>query len=403
MRKVVEMSIERFAKKELIPMLKSRGPATRARVGPMESLINLGAGDPDFNQPEFINKTVYDAMREGHTHYSFGGDPEFKSAIAEYYKKYGVKVDPDTQVIIESGGSQAIFRSFGALLNPGEEILIMDPAYQGYSSPAAYFGAKLTRANQVKDSKGLFRPSMNNIEAAITDKTKAILICNPDNPCGTVYTQRELERLAEIVVEHDLVLISDEIYTEFVWGENKHKPIINLPGMEERTMVLMSFSKTFAWTGCRAGYIIAGPRLTKLVSGVPTGICSMPVAFQKAGIVALEKGWDFVEKMREAYRKRIEFIVPRLNEIKGVSCPYPEGTFYVFPDISELGVPSMKFAMDFFMKEKVRCAPGTQYGENGEGHIRFALVRPVEDLAETCDRLEKFIKGLPPAAPRAYP
>ncbi len=397
------MSVERFAKKELIPMLQARGPATRARVGPMEGMINLGAGDPDFNQPEFINKTVYDAMKAGYTHYAFGGDPEFKAAIAEYYKKYGVAVNPDSQVIIESGGSQAIFRSFGAILNPGDEILIMDPAYQGYTSPAAYFGAKLTRARQVKDRNGLFRPNMENIEAAITDRTKALLICNPDNPCGTVYTQKEIEGIAEIAIENDLVVISDEIYTEFVWGDRKHRPIINLPGMEERTMVLMSFSKTFAWTGCRAGYIIAGPNLTNLISKVPTGITSMPVAFQRAGIVALEKAWDFVEEMREAYRKRIEFIVQRLNEITGVSCPYPEGAFYVFPDISDLGMRSRQFATDFFQEEKVRCAPGKQYGENGEGHIRFALVRPVEDLAESCDRLERFIKNLPPAAPRAYP
>jgi len=388
------MSVERFAKKELIPMLQARGPSTRARVGPMEGMINLGAGDPDFNQPEFINRTVYDAMRAGHTHYAFGGDPEFKAAIAEYYKKYGVTVDPDAQVIIESGGSQAIFRSFGAILNPGDEILIMDPAYQGYTSPAAYFGAKLTRARQVKDRNGLFRPNMENIEAAISDRTKALLICNPDNPCGTVYTQKEVEGIAEIAIENDLVVISDEIYTEFVWGDRKHRPIINLPGMEERTMVLMSFSKTFAWTGCS---------LTNLISKVPTGITSMPVAFQRAGIVALEKAWDFVEEMRGAYRKRIEFIVQRLNEIRGVSCPYPEGAFYVFSDISDLGMRSRQFATDFFQEEKVRCAPGTQYGENGEGHIRFALVRPVKDLAEACDRFERFVKNLPPTAPRAYP
>jgi len=387
------MSVEKFAKKEILAMIG--GPAsTRARVGPISGMINLGAGDPDFNQPEFINKAVYDAMKAGYTHYSFGGEPEFKQAIAEYYKKYGVTVDPGTQVLVESGGSQAIFKAFGALLNPGDEILIMDPAYQGYNRPAAYFGAKLTRANQTKNEEGLFRPDMENIKAAITDKTKAVLICNPDNPCGTVFTQEELEALAEIAVDKDVVVIADEIYTEFVWGERKHRPIINLPGMWDRTMVLMSFSKTFAWTGCRAGYVIAGPELMRIISAVPTGICSMPVAFQRAGIVALEKGWDFVDEMRKAYKERIEFMVPRLNEIEGVSCPDPEGAFYLFPDVSEFGVPSMKFAMDFFQKEKVRCAPGIQYGGNGEGHIRFALVRPVKDLAEVCDRLERFTKTL---------
>lgn len=387
------MTLEKFAKKELLPMMGVT-VSTRARVGPITGLINLGAGDPDFDQPEFINKAVYDAMKAGQTHYAFGGDPEFKAAIAEYYKKYGVTVDPETQVLIESGGSQAIFRSFGAILNPGDEILIMDPAYQGYIQPAAYFGAKLTRAKMVKDKNGLFRPSMENIEAAITPKTKAILICNPDNPCGIVYTKKELEELAKIAVDKDVLIIADEIYTEFVWGKNKHRPIMNLPGMEDRTMVLMSFSKTFAWTGCRAGYIIAGPELMKLIDAVPVGITGMPVPFQKAGVLALKKGWDFVDKMRKAYKERIDYMAPRLNEIDGIKCPYPEGAFYLFLDISELGVPSAKFAADFFQKEKVRIAPGIQYGPTGEGHFRFALVRPIKALEDVCDRLERFVKSL---------
>ena len=389
------MSVARFAKKEIVPMLSRSGPMSRARVGHIEGLINLSAGDPDFRQPELINKAVLDAMRRGDTHYSFGGNPEFKGAIAEYYKKYGVEVDPGSQVLITSGGSQAIFQAFGAILNPRDEILIMDPAYQGYNNPTAYFGAKMTRAKLVKDRNGLFRPNLNNIRNAITDKTKALLICNPDNPVGTVYTQEELEGIAELAVEKDIVVISDEIYTEFVWGDHRHRPIINLPGMWERTLVLMSFSKTFAWTGCRAGYIIAGPELMKLTSNVPIGICGVPVPFQKAGIVALAEGWDFVEEMRQAYKERIEYMVPRLNEIEGVKCPYPDGAFYLFADISQLGVPSMKFTQDLFQNEKVRCAPGTQYGEGGEGHVRFALVKPVEELAEAADRIERFVKSLP--------
>jgi aspartate/methionine/tyrosine aminotransferase len=389
------MGVERFAKKEVADLMKARGSLTRAAVGPMEGLINLGAGDPDFNQPEFINKAVYEAMKTGHTHYSFGGEPDFKEAIAEYYKKYGVTVDPKTQVLITSGGSQAIFQAFGAILNPGDEILIMDPAYQGYNAPAAYFGAEMTRANQTKDKNGIFRPNFGNIENAITPKTKALLFCNPDNPVGTVWTQRELEKLAEIAEKKDIVVLADEIYTEFVWS-GKHRTIIDLPGMWERTMVLMSFSKTFAWTGCRAGYIIAGPELMKAINAVPVGICSVPVPFQKAAVAALDKGWDFVAKMRGEYKKRIDFMVKRLNEIEGVSCPMPEGAFYLFPDVSSFGVPSMKLTMDFFQQKKVRTAPGTQYGENGEGHIRFALVKPVDELAEVCDRFEDYVKNLSP-------
>jgi aspartate/methionine/tyrosine aminotransferase len=389
------MGVEKFAKKEVAALMKARGSLTRTSVGPIEGLINLGAGDPDFNQPEFINKAVYDAMKAGHTHYSFGGQPEFKEAIAGYYKKYGVSVDPKTQVLITSGGSQAIFQAFGAILNPGDEILILDPAYQGYNAPAAYFGAKMTRANQTKDKNGIFRPNFENIENAITPKTKALLFCNPDNPTGTVWTQKELEKLAEIAEKKDIVILADEIYTEFVWND-KHKTIIDLPGMWERTMVLMSFSKTFAWTGCRAGYIIAGPEFMKAINAVPVGICSVPVPFQKAAVEALEKGWDFVAEMRGEYKKRIDFMVKRLNEIEGVSCPTPEGAFYLFPDVSSFGVPSRKLVMDFFQQKKVRTAPGTQYGENGEGHIRFALVKPVDELAEVCDRFEDYVKNLSP-------
>jgi aminotransferase len=396
------MGVEKYAKKEVAALMKARGSLTRTAVGPIAGLINLGAGDPDFNQPEFINKAVYEAMKAGHTHYSFTGEPEFKEAIAEYYEKYGVSVDPNTQVLITSGGSQAIFQAFGAILNPGDEILIMDPAYQGYNAPAAYFGAKMTRARQTKDKNGIFRPNFRNVENAITPKTKALLFCNPDNPTGTVWTQKELEKLAEIAVKKDIVILADEIYTEFVWSD-KHKTIIDLPGMWERTMVLMSFSKTFAWTGCRAGYIIAGPELMKTINSVPVGICSVPVPFQKAAVEALEKGWDFVAEMRGTYKKRIDFMVKRLNEIEGVSCPMPEGAFYLFPDVSSFGVPSMKFSMDFFQQKKVRCAPGTQYGENGEGHIRFALVRPEDELGEVCDRLEDYVKNLPPKAPPAVP
>ena len=164
-----------------------------------------------------------------------------------------------------------------------------------------------------KDKNGLLRPNMTNISNAITEKTKAILICNPDNPVGIVYSKEELNCIADIAVEKDIIVISDEIYTEFIWGGNSHRPIINLPNMWERTMVLMSLSKNFAWTGCRGGYIIAGPKLLKLISKVPTGITSMPVPFQKAGIVALEQGWDFVKGMKQEYKERIDFMVPRLN------------------------------------------------------------------------------------------
>ncbi len=384
------MSVERFARKELLN-IKGRA-ASRVTLRGIPGLINLGAGDPDFNQPAFIADAVHKAMMEGHTHYVFGGDPDFKRAIADYYRKYGVEVDGEKQVVLTSGGSQAIFQAFAAILNPGDELIVLNPAYQGYNGPTTYFGAKMVRANMTKDENGLFRPDIGNIEAAVTDRTKALIICNPDNPAGCVYTRKELEAIAELAVEKDFIVLADEIYTEFIWGGRKHETIIDMPGMLERTMVLMSFSKTFAWTGCRAGYIIAGPELAALVGRVPMGICSVPVAFQRAGIEALKRGWDFVKEMRSHYEKRIEYCVKRMNEIPGVRCPRPEGTFYIFPDISELGVPSAKFVEGFFKEEKVRIVPGTQYGSNGEGHIRLALVRPLKDLEEVMNRFERYAK-----------
>jgi aspartate/methionine/tyrosine aminotransferase len=225
--------------------------------------INLLAGDPDFNQPDLISDAVYKAMKEGKTHYSFTGDPDFKEAIAKYYSKYDVEVDPKTQIKITSGGSQAIFEAFGTILNPSDEIIILDPAYSGYTEPAVYFGAKVVRATQ-KKVDGLYRPDFDTIRSVVNEKTKAILFCSPDNPTGTVWTKDELKNLAKIAVENDLMVLSDEIYTEFIWGDRKHETIIDLPEMLNRTLVLMSFSKTFAWTGCRAGYIIGGPELMDL-------------------------------------------------------------------------------------------------------------------------------------------
>ena len=384
------MSVERFAKKELLNI----GESARFNVPPSPGLINLRAGDPDFDQPRFIADAVHRAMIEGYSHYVFGGDPEFKRAIADYYRKYGVDVDPEKQVLITSGGSQAIFHAFAAILNPGDEVIVLDPAYQGYFQPATYFGAKMVRAAMAKDDKGLFRVDPGNIEEAATDRTKALIICNPDNPNGCVYTEGELEAVAELAVDRDFLVLSDEIYTEFIWGGRRHAPIIGMPGMEERTMVLASFSKTFAWTGCRAGYIIAGPELMKLISSVPIGICSVPVAFQKAGVEALKRGWGFVEEMRRAYEERIDHCVERLNEMPGVRCPRPEGTFYIFPDVSDLGLTSAEFVNGLVKEENLRIIPGTQYGSMGEGHVRLALVRPMKELEEAMDRLERYVKRL---------
>jgi len=384
------MNVDKLIKKELLTM--RGGSATRQMPQLPPNAINLLAGDPDFNQPDLINDAVYNAMKEGKTHYSFTGEPDFKEAVAKYYSKYGVTVDPKTQVKITSGGSQAIFEAFGTILNSGDELIILDPAYSGYSEPAAYFGAKVVRAGQ-KKVNGLYRPDLDAIEEAVTEKTKAILYCSPDNPTGTVWTKEETRSLAEIALKHDLIVLSDEIYTEYIWGDKKHETIIDLPDMLNRTLVLMSLSKTFAWTGCRAGYIIGGPDLMNHVMNVPVGVCGVPVPFQKAATVALSDGWDFVKEMRDEYKKRIDYMVPRLNEIEGIDCSYPEGAFYLFPEVEGLTKQGLPLIMDMMIKQQLLLAPGGLYGANGAGHIRFSLVKPVDVLAEAADRFENYLKA----------
>lgn len=389
---MVEMSVSKYVKKELSHL--GAGSATRVNIPPRPGLINLGAGDPDFDQPEFINKIVYDSMKEGKTHYAFSGVPEFRRAIAEYYKKFGYEVkDPMGQIVIESGGSQAIFRAFGALLNPGDEVILPEPTYGGYSQPVGYFGSKIVKAPS-KKVDGIFRPNFENIRKAVSPKTKAILFCNPDNPAGTVYTEDELKQLAELCIEKDIIAIADEIYVEFTWGNHKHRSLIGMKGMEERTLVLMSFSKTFAWTGLRAGFVLGGPELMRYVGAVPTGICSMPVPFQYAAAKALttKEGWDFVNVMKSQYYDRVKYFVKRANEIPGISCAMPEGTFYTFPDVSGLGIPSAEFSRYLNEEENLRGNAGSGYGPTSEGHMRFALVAPMKDIEEACNRIERCAK-----------
>ena len=383
------MSVKKFLRKELVEV---RVPSTRIRVTRPPGFISLGSGDPDFNQPKFIADAVHKAILEGYTHYSFGGDREFKEAIANYYRKYGVEVDPQKQVVITSGGSQGIFSSFAAILNPGEEMILFDPTYMGYNGAINFLGGKIVRSSMNKDDQGYFRPDLEELKEHITGKTKALVVCNPDNPTGCVFTKEELSAIADLAVEHDFIVISDEIYTEFLWGGREHFPIISLPEMADRTIVVMSFSKMFAWTGCRVGFIISGSSLAPYIGRVPLGITSVPVAFQKAGIIALKEGWDFVNYMRRRYEERVGYCYKRLNEMGNIKCVNPEAAFYLFPDISATGLNSKDFASNLMKEEKLRVVSGSVYGSKGEGHVRMALVKPMKVLVEAMDRIERFVK-----------
>lgn len=382
------VSIERFARRELFNIPKG---FIRFKRKPE---ISLAAGDPDFNQPKFIADAVMKAILNGYTHYTFDGDIEFKEAIADYYGRYGVSVDPKSQILLTSGGSPAIFRVLGAFVNSGDEVIIMNPTFQAYARCIRYFGGEVVRAAMVKDEDGYFRPSIESIESVISERTKMLIICNPDNPTGCVYTEDELKQIAELAIEHDFLVMSDEIYTEFIWCGRRHVTLMSIPGMEDRSIVVMSFSKMFAWTGLRAGFIISSPELIGLIKRVPMGVCPIAAPIQRAGIVALREGWDFVDMMRREYLKRIEFCVERLNEIPGICCVKPEGTFYVFPDISETNLKSMDYCEKLLEAEGVAVVPGLMYGDVGEGHVRLALVKPIDVLEDVLNRIERFTRKI---------
>jgi aspartate/methionine/tyrosine aminotransferase len=386
------MDISKYAKKELLQLAER--PATRTPIPRTGDIINLGAGDPDFNQPPIIAEWIKEAIEAGATHYEFQGHPEFKRAVAEYYSKYGVKIDPETQVIPTSGGGTALFLTLAATINPGDEVIIPDPAYQGYINPIKYFGGKIVRAKMRKTEDGYFRPDIENIEKAATEKTKLMIICNPDNPTGCIYTMEELKEIARIATEKDFLILSDEIYNEYTWRGKKHTAIATIKEAEERTIIAMSLSKTFAWTGLRVGYIIAPKELAELIWRVPIGISPTPVPLQIAAAKMLREGWSFHKEMRREYEKRIEYSVKRLNEIPNIKCVHPEATFYLFPDITETGMKSTEYTQKLFEEERVRVVAGSTFGEMGEGHIRIALVAPIEKINEAINRIERLHKKL---------
>ncbi len=396
------MSIERLVRKEI------RGPArvsaTRRRIAADPDTISLAAGDPNFLLPEFIADAVKQAILDGCTHYNFGGEPALKVAISDYYKKYGYEADPNSQVMITAGGSQSIFQAYATLLNSGDEALTFEPAYGGGRSPHKFFSAK-TVYSPMKMVDGLFRPDNEALKERITDKTKVLYIDNPGNPSGAVFTKGELKGIADLAVDHDFVVLSDETYPEFIWGGKKHEALITYPGMENRTIVAMALTKMFSWAGMRTGWIISGPELAPYVSRAPGSSVSWPI--QKGAVAALTKGQDYVKTIVKEYEERLDYGTKRLNEMPGVTCTKPEGAFYLFPNISGTGLTSAEFMQKLMEEEKIRIVSGAGYGESvGEGYVRLSMIRPMSHqkmpswfkltpnttFEAAMDRIDNFVK-----------
>lgn len=359
----------------------------------MENVISLGVGEPDFITPWSIRDETIASIEEGYTSYTANpGLLELRQEISNYLKKrFNIEYDPKNQIIVTIGASQALDLAFRAILNPGEEVLIIEPAFVSYPALVTLAGGKPVQVG-TKAENG-FKVTPEQIEEALTPNTKAILICSPNNPTGTFLNKDDLTKIAEVAIKHNLVVITDEIYAELTYDED-YVSMASLPGMYERTITINGFSKAFAMTGWRLGYVAAPEALIQAMLKIHqyTTMCA-PHMLQHGAIEALRNGKDQVEEMKRSYRRRRNYIVSSLNEI-GLECHTPGGAFYVFPSIKNTGLTSQEFAEQLLIKERVAVVPGSAFGESGEGYIRCSYATSMEQLQEAIIRIDRFLKSL---------
>lgn len=362
-------------------------------VSEMKDAISLGVGEPDFDTPWHIRDEGIYSLERGRTFYtSNSGLKELRQEISNYiHRKHGVTYDPMTEVLITVGGSEAIDVGLRAMINPGDEVLIPQPSYVSYEPCAILAGAKPVIIHLKAENE--FRLTADELEAAITDKTKILILPFPNNPTGAIMERRDLEAIAEVIVKHDIFVMSDEIYGELTYKE-KHVSIVELPGMKERTILINGFSKAYAMTGWRLGYA-CGPKeiLQQMTKIHQFAIMCAPTTSQYAAVEALKNGDDDVAEMRTAYNQRRRFLMNAFQEM-GLECFEPYGAFYVFPCIKEFGMTSDEFATKLLEEEKVAVVPGTAFGDCGEGYLRISYAYSLENLKVAIGRLEHFIAKL---------
>jgi aminotransferase len=359
----------------------------------MDDVISLGIGEPDFTTPEPILEAGIEALRQGETHYtSNAGIYELREAISDLLEeKYGVDYNPNNEVVVTVGVSEALYLALTAVINPGEEIIIPTPCFVSYQAEVLLAGGMPIEVPGSLVNK--FQPEPGLIEAAITPKTKAIFIGFPNNPTGAVATRENLLAISRIAEKHDLLVISDEIYDSLVYGV-EHVCFASLPGMKERTITLGGFSKSYAMTGWRVGYAAAPAEILEgLVRIHQYTVMSAPSISQLAALAAINHGADHVEEMRVKYDRRRLLIVSRLNEI-GLETFLPEGAFYAFPKITSTGLDDEEFAQKLLEEERVAVVPGSAFGAGGSGFVRCSYATKYEKIEAALERIEKFVKRI---------
>jgi aminotransferase len=360
----------------------------------MEDVISLGVGEPDFDSPPQVVEAGLASLRAGRTHYTSNyGTLELRQALCAHLERlYGVRYDPRTEVLVTVGASEAVDLALRATVDPGDEVVLHEPSYVAYI-PAITFAGGVPRLvpTRLEDD---FALSPARVAAAITPRTKALFLGYPCNPTGAVLPAAVQEELARLAVEHDLLVYSDEIYDRLAYGGYRHRPMSALPGMRERTILMGGFSKAYAMTGWRVGYVCApAPLLEGMLKVHQYGIMSAPTAAQDAALVALTTAEGDVERMRQEYDRRRRLLVDGLNAL-GLTTFEPRGAFYVFPRVTSTGLSSEEFAQRLLAEERVAVVPGDAFGPSGTGHVRACYATSYARLEEALARIGRFVGRL---------
>lgn len=357
-------------------------------------VVNLGIGQPDFDTPEFIREAAKQALDEGFTRYPPAkGFEDLRQAIAAKLKRENnITADPATDIYVAVGAMQVIFNSCLHLLNKGDEVIVIDPGYDYYSQIRLFGGVPVTVPAR---ESNLFKVDPDDIRAAVTDKTKLMIINTPSNPTGAIFDEKILRAIARIALDHDLFVLSDEPYEHILYDGHRHISIGSFDGMPERTISAFTLSKSYAMTGWRVGYTVAPPALIdemeKLMEHMVSGVTAVA---QRAALAAIEGPQDCVRDMVDTYDKRRRIVHEGLNAIEGIKCLMPESTFYAFPNISSFGLSSWEFARYLVTEHKVAVVPGSIFGRAGEGYVRLSFAASVEQLKEGIARIRRGVEAL---------
>ena len=362
-------------------------------VSEMEGAISLGVGEPDFVTPWHVREACIYSLESGNTHYTSNkGMPELREAICDSVRSdLGLDYNPSEQILITTGVSEAVDLAFRATLNPGDEAIVPEPCYVAYA-PDVVLAGGVARAVPTRLEEE-FRLRPEDVSAAVTNKSRVLLLSYPNNPTGAIMTRSDLEELADVVVENDLLVVSDEVYAKLTYS-GSHASFAQLEGMQERTVILNGLSKSHAMTGWRIGYALGDPELVGAMTKIHqyTMLCA-PTMAQVAALEAMQKGDEEMVHMRHEYNLRRRMFVSGLNRI-GLDCFEPKGAFYAFPSVRSWGLSSEEFAERLLKEQKVAVVPGNVFGQSGEGFLRCSYATSREELIEALDRMEIFLSGL---------